>query len=112
MKQSNNNGSDSSKHVKTLVHDNFQKIVYDNNKDVVVFFYLPSDQCAHCERFLSEFEYVAEKLAKVESLLFAKLDVSANSHIPGLHVVNFPTIRVSNFIFHDLAFFINLGLGF
>ena len=98
--------AEKSKNVKTLIHDNYQKIVHDNTKDVVVYFYLPPDQCAHCDKFLSDFEFVAEKLANTDNLVFAKLDVSANSQIPGLHVHNFPTIRVKiSFLISDFIFF-------
>jgi len=77
--------------VVTLVGKNFDEIVHDANKDVLVEFYAP--WCGHCKSLVPEYEKLGEFYSKVDDVVIAKIDLTANdvdtSHF---EVKGFPTI--------------------
>jgi len=64
--------------VKTIVHSNFEKIVFDESKDVVVFIHAPTE--AQSIEVLPYFEKLAEQVKSVEGLVFGKFDMTENEH--------------------------------
>merc|ERR1712137_585322 len=85
---------DDSSAVVTLVHDTYRAVVHDQTKDVVVIFYLPADECPHCQVALDVFASVADSLAEYPDLVFSKIDMYANAQVPSVRVNNFPTIQM------------------
>ena len=64
--------------MRTLVGTNFEDMVFDKLKDVVVFFH--SVWCVECTDIMPMYSKVAENLASSESddILFAKIDTFNN----------------------------------
>lgn len=62
---------------KTIVHDNFESVVLDANKDVFLEVYAP--WCGACKRIAPELEKLAEAYAKhSDKIVIAKMDGIAN----------------------------------
>lgn len=76
--------------VRVLVGKNFDQVVLDKTKDVLVEFYAP--WCGHCKQLAPEYEKLAEDLKKVTSIVVAKMDATANE-AKGVGVRGFPTIK-------------------
>lgn len=77
--------------VKTLVGSNFDKIVNDESKDVLVEFYAP--WCGHCKSFEPQYKELAAKLKQSQpNLVLAKFDATANDAPEAFKVEGFPTI--------------------
>jgi len=77
--------------VKVVVGKNFQEIVMDESKDVLVEFYAP--WCGHCKALAPKYDELAEKLSGVPSIVIAKMDSTANEvDHPGVNIRGFPTI--------------------
>ena len=76
--------------VRVLVARNFEEIVYDRRKDVLVEFYAP--WCTHCHELQPEYEKLARMLEGIDSIIIAKIDGTANE-VPGVSVRGFPTLR-------------------
>ena len=64
--------------IKTLVGTNFEEVVFDKLKDVVVFFH--SVWCVECTDIMPIYSKVAENLAssETEDILFTKIDIYNN----------------------------------
>lgn len=62
--------------VKVLVGENFEEVVLDKLKDVVVFYH--SVWCIECSDYLLNFEKIAEKFNHLDALLFVKIDSYEN----------------------------------
>ena len=79
--------------VKTLVGDNFDEVVYQSVKDVVVFF--NSVWCLECNDIMEEYKKLAERFAKYNDVVFTKLDSFHNEgeFIPE-GIVGEPVLRV------------------
>ena len=76
--------------VKVVVGKNFNDIVNDNTKDVLIEFYAP--WCGHCKSLAPKYDELAKKLKKEPNLVIAKMDATEND-IPGPYEVQgFPTI--------------------
>eukprot|EP01147_Barroeca_monosierra_P001726 gene1726-4846_t len=73
-----------------VVADNFDKIVNDKSKDVLIEFYAP--WCGHCKALEPKYKKLAKKLSKVDDLVIAKMDATANDVPPPYKVTGFPTI--------------------
>jgi len=82
----NNNGP-----VKVVVATNFEEIVNDNSKDVLVEFYAP--WCGHCKQLVPTYEELGKTFADT-SVVIAKIDATANDVNPALGIRGFPTIKL------------------
>ncbi|PAV82219.1 hypothetical protein WR25_21804 [Diploscapter pachys] len=77
--------------LKTVVASNFEKIVNDKNKDVLIEFYAP--WCGHCKAFEPKYKDLANELKKTEpNLVLSKMDATANDVPSPYNVEGFPTI--------------------
>jgi len=82
---------DNSAPVKIVVGKNFDAIVMDDTKDVLVEFYAP--WCGHCKQLEPKYEELAKSLSSNKNIVIAKVDATANE-IPGVGVRSFPTIKM------------------
>jgi protein disulfide isomerase family A protein 3 len=76
--------------VVTVVAKNFNEVVNDESKDVLIEFYAP--WCGHCNTLAPVYEEVAQKLKKENSVVLAKMDATANDVPSGYDVKGFPTL--------------------
>ena len=76
--------------VKVVVGENFEAIVNDPTKDVLIEFYAP--WCGHCKSLEPKYKELGEKLAGVNDIVIAKMDATANDVPPPYEVSGFPTI--------------------
>ncbi|ESN91789.1 hypothetical protein HELRODRAFT_70378 [Helobdella robusta] len=76
--------------VKVVVAEEFDKIVNDETKDVLIEFYAP--WCGHCKSLAPKYEELAQKLAEEEDIVIAKMDATANDVPAPYDVKGFPTI--------------------
>lgn len=75
--------------VKTAVAKNFDELVTNSEKDVLVEFYAP--WCGHCKKLTPIFEELGEKMAE-EDVEIVKMDATANDVPPQFEVKGFPTL--------------------
>jgi len=76
--------------VKVAVGKNFDELVTNSDKDVLIEFYAP--WCGHCKKLAPTWEELGDTLKDEDSLTIAKLDATAND-VPAQFVVHgFPTI--------------------
>jgi len=76
--------------VKVIVGKNFNQIVNDETKDVLVKYYAP--WCGHCKKLAPVWEKLAEELSDVPGVVIAKFDSTANE-IDGLDIKGYPTLK-------------------
>lgn len=76
--------------VKEIVGKNFELIVFDDKKDVLVNFY--ARWCNHCQFFERIFNDLAEKIAFNDNILLVKIDASENE-VDGIEIKAYPTIK-------------------
>ncbi|XP_051917098.1 protein disulfide-isomerase A3 isoform X2 [Hippocampus zosterae] len=79
--------------VKILVAENFDAIVNDDGKDVLIEFYAP--WCGHCKSLEPKYTELGEKLANDPNVVIAKMDATANDVPSPYEVAGFPTIYFS-----------------
>ena len=77
-------------HVEVLVAKNFNEIVNDETKDVLIEFYAP--WCGHCKSLAPKYEELAEKLKDETDIVIAKMDATANDVPKTYDVRGFPTL--------------------
>jgi len=85
--------TDSGEHVKVVVAKQFNEIVNDPTKDVLIEFYAP--WCGHCKSLAPKFEELAEKLKDEDEIVIAKMDATANDVPKPFDVNGFPTLFFS-----------------
>lgn len=73
-----------------LVGKNWEKIVKDETKDVLVKYYAP--WCGHCKALAPIWDELAEDVKDIEDLIIAKFDATANE-VAGLEVRGYPTLK-------------------
>ena len=73
-----------------LVGKNFEEVVFDTTKDVLVEFYAP--WCGHCKSLAPEYEKLANEFKGVNSVVIAKMDSTANE-ARGVEIKGFPTLK-------------------
>lgn len=76
--------------VRVLVGKNFESVVMDSTKDVMVEFYAP--WCGHCKKLAPEYVEVAEHFKSNSNIIIAKIDATANE-IQGHGIKGFPTLK-------------------
>jgi len=70
---------------------NFDEIVLDTNKDVLVEFYAP--WCGHCKKLAPDYEIVAKAFSQESSVVVANLDADKHKDLAGKYqVTGFPTL--------------------
>ncbi|THU43877.1 hypothetical protein C4D60_Mb02t01450 [Musa balbisiana] len=75
--------------VKIVVGNNFEEIVLDESKDVLLEIYAP--WCEHCRELEPAFNKLAKLVRGVESLVIAKMEGTRNEH-PHAKADGFPTL--------------------
>jgi protein disulfide-isomerase A6 len=79
-------------HVTVLTPENFDKIVKDESKDVLVEFYAP--WCGHCKRLAPIWDELANVFRNEEDIVIAKVDADAHKDLGSRYgVTGFPTIK-------------------
>lgn len=81
---------DNSGPVKTIVAHNFDSIVKDDSKHVLVEFYAP--WCGHCKKLAPVWEELGQSFQGNSDIVIAKCDATANDVPPSLNIRGFPTI--------------------
>jgi len=76
--------------VKVVVAENFDTIVNDDDKDVLIEFYAP--WCGHCKSLEPKYKELGEKVASDPNIVIAKMDATANDVPSPYDVRGFPTI--------------------
>lgn len=76
--------------VRIVVGKNFEEIVNNEDKDVLIEFYAP--WCGHCKTLAPKYDELAEMLKGEDSIVIAKMDATANDVPPQYDVKGFPTI--------------------
>ncbi|KAK8967382.1 Protein disulfide isomerase-like 1-4 [Platanthera guangdongensis] len=75
--------------VKIVVGNNFDEIVLDESKDVLLEIYAP--WCGHCQALEPTYNKLARHLRSIDSLVIAKMDGTTNEH-PRAKADGFPTL--------------------
>ncbi|CAJ2660674.1 unnamed protein product [Trifolium pratense] len=75
--------------VKIVVGNNFDEIVLDESKDVLLEIYAP--WCGHCQHLEPIYNKLAKHLRSIDSLVIAKMDGTQNEH-PRAKSDGFPTL--------------------
>ncbi|CAN0916356.1 Protein disulfide isomerase-like 1-4 [Linum grandiflorum] len=75
--------------VKLVVGDNFDEIVLDESKDVLLEIYAP--WCGHCQSLEPTYNKLAKHLRDINSIVVAKMDGTTNEH-PRAKSDGFPTL--------------------
>lgn len=75
--------------VKIVVGNNFDEIVLDESKDVLLEIYAP--WCGHCQSLEPTYNKLATHLRGIESIVIAKMDGTTNEH-PRAKSDGFPTL--------------------
>ncbi|OCT89683.1 protein disulfide-isomerase A3 [Xenopus laevis] len=76
--------------VKVVVAENFDELVNDESKDVLIEFYAP--WCGHCKTLEPKYKELGEKLADDPNIVIAKMDATANDVPSQYEVRGFPTL--------------------
>lgn len=75
--------------VQIVVGKTFDKLVKDAKKDVLLEVYAP--WCGHCKALEPTYKKLAKRFAKIDSVVIAKMDGTANEH-KDVEIQGFPTL--------------------
>jgi len=81
---------DNEENVKIIVGKNFEDVVINNDKNVLVEYYAP--WCGHCKTLAPIYASLATKLKDNHEIVIAKMDATANE-VDGVSVQGFPTLK-------------------
>lgn len=73
-----------------VVGKNFDKVIYKNNKDVMLFIHDP--HCGYCKQFTPIYEGLRRKLRNNKNLILAKVDAANNELPKNIKSSGYPTI--------------------
>jgi len=76
--------------VRIVVANNFEEVVLDSTKDVLIEYYAP--WCGHCQHLAPIYESLATRLKENKNLVIAKMDATANE-VESVMIEGFPTIK-------------------
>jgi len=78
--------------VRTVVANNFEAVVNDPTKDVLVEFYAP--WCGHCKKLAPIYDDLATAFKDSSNIVIAKIDATANDVNPKFGIRGFPTLKL------------------
>ena len=81
---------DNSAPLTTVVGKNWDAIINDPTKDVLVKYYAP--WCGHCKALAPTWEELANDVADISDLVIADFDATANE-VAGLNIRGYPTLK-------------------
>lgn len=73
-----------------MVGSNFEEVVLDTSKHVLVEFYAP--WCGHCKALEPKYKKLAKQFKDEDSVVIAKFDATTNDAPPDFEFSGFPTI--------------------
>ncbi len=76
--------------VKVVVGNNFESMILNSNKHVLLEIYAP--WCGHCKKLAPIYDELAKKLAGHEDIVIAKMDGTTNEHAL-VSIKGFPTLK-------------------